>query len=162
VQQGIGVGYTTMGVRMRICIVSSSGGHLTEVRCLRPAYEAHEHLYVLNKRVALPPDMEGRTIFITHAERDWRVLLNLWEAWKIMRDFRPDVILSTGAGPVVPFAIVGRLFFRLRIVFVETFTRISLPSLTGRIMYRLADVFFYQWQTLAKYFPKGKYLGRLV
>ena len=147
---------------MKICIVSSSGGHLTEVRCLRPAYERYEHLYVLNSTVALPPDMEGRTVFITHAERDWRVILNLWEAWKILRRFRPDAILSMGAGPVVPFAIVGKLFFRLRIVFVESFARISVPSLTGRIMYHLADEFFYQWRTLAKHFPKGKFLGSLV
>ena len=50
---------------MKICIVSSCGGHLTEVRCLKPAYEAHEHFYVLNDRALLPPDMEGRTFFIT-------------------------------------------------------------------------------------------------
>ena len=69
------------------------------------------------------------------------------------------MILSTGAGPVVPFALVGRLFFGTRVVFVETITRIERPSLTGRIMYYLAHDFFYQWEGLRRFFPKGRYGG---
>ncbi len=147
---------------MKICIVSSCGGHLTEVRCLKPAYEPYEHFYVLNDTVKLPEDMQNRTFFIAHSERDWKFILNLWEAYKILRHEKPDVLLSTGAGPAVPFAIVGRLFFGMRIVFVETITRIESPSLTGKIMYRLAHVFFYQWKALGRCFPKARYGGPLI
>ena len=147
---------------MKVCIVSSCGGHLTEVRCLRPAYEAHEHFYVLNDEVRLPPDMQGRTRLIAHSERDWRFLLNLWEAYRILKAEKPTVILSAGAGPVVPFAIVGKLLFGTKVIFVETITRIHAPSLTGRIMYRLADNFFYQWESLGQFFPKGRYGGALL
>lgn len=147
---------------MKVCIVSSCGGHLTEVRSLKPAYEAYEHFYVLNDRAILPRDMDGRTYFITHSERDSKFFVNLWEAYRILRKERPDVILSTGAGPAVPFAMVARLCFRTRIVFVETITKIHSPSLTGRIMYLLADRFFYQWESLGRFFPKGEYGGRLL
>ena len=147
---------------MKVCIVSSCGGHLTEVRCLRAAYESYEHFYVLNDHVHLPPDMQGRTLFIRHSERDWLFLVNLWEAWRILRKERPQVILSTGAGPAVPFALVGRLLYRTHVVFVETLTRIERPSLTARIMYWLADDFFYQWQSLSRYFPKGRHGGTVV
>jgi len=142
--------------------VSSCGGHLTEVRRLESAYAKLDHLYVLNDKAILPPDMEGRTRFITHSERDWRLLVNLWEAWKILREYRPDVILSTGAGPVVPFAVVGKLLFGTKVVFVETITRVAGPSLTGRLMYHLADEFFYQWEGLERFFPKGRFAGRLI
>jgi len=147
---------------VKVCIVSSCGGHLTEVRALKPAYERYEHFYVLNDDALLPADMQQRTFFITHAERDWRVLLNFGEAFRILRRERPDVILSTGAGPVVPFAVVGRLLFGTRVVFVETITRIERPSLTGRIMYRLANDFFFQWESLRRYFPKGRFGGALL
>lgn len=146
---------------MKICIVSSSGGHLTEVRELKDAYARHDHFYVLNARIELPRDMQGRTHFIRHAERDWQVLANLVEAWRILRRERPDVILSTGAGPAVPFALAGKLL-GIPFVFVETLTRITRPSLTGRIMYRLADAFFYQWKPLERFFPRGIYGGPLV
>lgn len=146
---------------MKICIVSSCGGHLTEVRTLAPAFHSYEHFYVLNDRISLPEDMRDRTYFMKHSERDRLFAVNLWEAWKILRREKPALILSTGAGPAVPFALVGKLL-RIPNVFIETFTRVTSPSLTGRIMYRLADRFFYQWRALEKFFPHGVYGGPLV
>lgn len=147
---------------VKVCIVSSCGGHLTEVRCLKPAYAVYEHFYVLNDKAMLPADMEGRTYFIAHSERDWKFLLNLWEAFRIFRKEKPHVLLSTGAGPAVPFAIIGRFLFGTRVIFVETITRIERPSMTGRIMYCLAHDFFYQWHSLERFFPKGINGGPLL
>ena len=145
----------------KLCIVSSCGGHLTEVRALRPIYERYEYFYVLNDHVSLPNDMEGRTYFICHAERNWKTLLNVWEAWKILRSKRPSLILSTGAGPVVVFALVGKVL-GIPTIFIETFTRVQGPSLTGRIMYHLADRFFYQWKPLQLFFPRATYGGPII
>jgi UDP-N-acetylglucosamine:LPS N-acetylglucosamine transferase len=147
--------------RGKVCIVSSCGGHLTEVRALRAVYSQYEHFYVLNDKVSLPEDMEGRTYFIVHSERDLLFFVNLWEAVRILWRERPDVILSTGAGPVVPFTLVGKLF-GVRSIFVETFNRVTDPSLSGRIMYRLADRFFYQWQSMGEFYPKATYGGPVV
>lgn len=146
---------------MKICIVSSCGGHLTEVRALKAVYERYDHFYVLNDRVLLPKDMEGKTYFIRHSERDWLFLVNLWEAWRFLRKERPNLILSTGAGPVVPFAIVGKLL-GVSALYVETAAQVTEPSLTGRLMYHLADKFFYQWKTLRRHFPNGVYGGLVV
>jgi UDP-N-acetylglucosamine:LPS N-acetylglucosamine transferase len=147
--------------RKTVCLVSSSGGHLTEILALRPAFGRHEHIYVLNQHISLPREMEGKTYFIQHSERDWRFFVNLWEAWLILRDARPSVILSTGAGPAVPFALVGKLL-GIRNIFLECSTQITHPSLTGRIMYYLADRFYYQWEPLRSYYPNGIYGGVLL
>ena len=144
---------------MKICIVSSCGGHLTEVRQLAETYAGFDHFYVLNDTVELPDDMRGRTYFIRHSERDWLLLFNLAEAARILARERPDVILSTGAGPVVPFALIGRLLFGVKVIFIETVTRVDRPSLTGRIMYHLAHRFYYQWKPLGRFFPRGRYGG---
>lgn len=135
---------------------------MTEVRCLASAYRGFEHFYVLNDLAILPEDMQGRTCFISHSERDWKFFLNLWEAFRILWRERPHVILSAGAGPVVPFALVGKYLFGTKVIFVETITRIRSPSLTGRLMYLLADEFFFQWKPLRTYFPKGTYGGPLL
>lgn len=147
---------------MKICIVSSCGGHLTEVRCLKEAYDQYDHFYVVNDKIKLPQDMKEKTYCIAHSERDLLFLVNLWEAFRILLRERPDILLSTGAGPIVPFAIIGRLFFRTRVIFIETITRIQKPSVTGKIMYWVAHDFFYQWKELDKFFPKGKYGGLLL
>ncbi len=145
----------------KICIVSSCGGHLTEVRALKPVYQEYNHFYVINDKVILSPDMQGRTYFIRHSERDLLFFANLYEAWKIISKERPSLILSTGAGPIVPFALVGKLF-RIPVIFIEISAQVTEPSLSGRIMYRLADRFIYQWKTLERFFPKGIYGGTLI
>lgn len=151
----------TRSGRIRVCIVSSCGGHLSEVRALSQAFEEMDYFFVLNDHAILPPEVAKRTQFIRHSERDWLLLVNLVEAWLILRREKPDVILSTGAGPAVPFAAVGKLL-GIPSVFIESVTRIMRPSLTGRLMYYLADRFFYQGPSLQRYFPKGIYGGSLL
>jgi UDP-N-acetylglucosamine:LPS N-acetylglucosamine transferase len=146
---------------VKICLVSSCGGHLSELRSLRPVYDRHAHFYVVNDRIALSADMAGRTYFIRHSERDWLFLVNLWEAWRILRRERPTIIVSTGAGLMVPFALVARLL-GIPTVFIEISAQVTDPSLTGRIMYRLADRFFYQWPPLARHFPNATYGGPIL
>jgi UDP-N-acetylglucosamine:LPS N-acetylglucosamine transferase len=147
---------------MKICIVSSAGGHLDEIRCLRPAYGPFEHFYVINQPTEMTSDMRGRTYFISHSERDLLFLKNLVEAWSILRRERPDVLISSGAGAIVPFSIVGRLFFGTEVIFVECLARVVKPSLSGRIMHWLATRFYYQSETLAPFFPRGEYRGVLL
>ncbi len=147
---------------VKVCIVSSCGGHLTEVRMLRSAYEDFPHFYVINDHVEeLPEDMRGRTYVIRHAERDWRVLVNVYEAWHILRRERPAIMLSTGAGPAVPFALIARLL-GIRVLFVETLTAVVRPSLTGRLVYPLAHRFFYQWPALRRWFPRARCVGTVI
>ena len=156
------IGLSANNSTLKLCIVSSCGGHLTEARALKPVYENYQHFYVLNDLAILPKDMSEKTYFIRHSERDWLFFVNLWEALRILWKERPDAILSTGAGPAVPFAIVGRFLFRTRIIFIETFTRCHSASLTGRIMYHLAHRFYYQWESLRDAYPDGIYGGPLV
>ena len=145
----------------KIAIVSSCGGHLTEIRALSSVYSHYPHFYVINDRAVLPTDMQGRTYTIAHSERDLKFFVNVAEAWRILRKERPSVILSTGAGPIVPFALVAKVL-RARVIFIETLARVNKPSLTARLMYYLADSFLFQWKQLSHFFPKGRYIGPLV
>lgn len=145
---------------MKIAIVSSVGGHLSEVSQLRKVYEAYDHFYVLNAPRDLPPFMQGKTYFIAHAERDWRHLWNLVELSRLFRRERPDCVLSCGAGCAVPALFVAKLL-GIRGVYIETFCALYKPSLTGRIIHalRLADDFLYQWPYLEPFFPRGRFAG---
>ncbi len=147
---------------MKIGIISSCGGHLTEVMCLRSIYEKYEYFYVINDQIILTKEMAGKTYFISHSERDLKFVTNLAEAIRILFKERPKVLLSTGAGPIVPFALIGRFLFGCKIIYIETITRIDRPSLTGKLMYYLANNFYYQWKELAIYFPRGQYCGPLI
>jgi UDP-N-acetylglucosamine transferase subunit ALG13 len=144
-----------------ICLVSACGGHLTELRKLAPVYQAHQHFYVINNPIIEPPEMRGRTQVITLCERDWRGVINIWEAVCILRKERPDCIISTGAWPAIPFAIAGRLL-GIPNIYIETMARVDRPTATGRVMYHLAHRFFFPWHQLERHFPKGIYCGLLL
>lgn len=131
----------------RILLVASPGGHLLQMLALEPAWHDIQHRWV----TLASPDSKNllASEAVVHAygptpRNVGNFLRNLRLAWRTVRDFRPDVILSTGAALAVPFFVVGRLH-RLRLVYVESFTRVNRPALSGRLVYPLADVFFVQW-----------------
>jgi beta-1,4-N-acetylglucosaminyltransferase len=86
------------------------------------------------------------------------LIRNLPFAWRTIRRLDPNVILSTGAGVAVPFFLVGKLL-RRRLVYVESFTRTQSGSLSGRLVYPLADEFFVQWPRAANG-RRMRYAGR--
>jgi UDP-N-acetylglucosamine transferase subunit ALG13 len=144
-----------------IALVTPSGGHLAEIRQLAPVYRDHPHFFVINVPVVEPEDMVGRTSVITLSERDWKFLVNLWEALVILRRRRPKVLLTTGGGFSVAFTLVGKVL-RIPTVYIETVGKVTAPTVTGRFMYRLANRFFYQWPNLACHFPRGEYIGLIL
>lgn len=145
-------------LRTKVCVVSSVGGHLREVLQLKDVLEEHDTFYILNDDPPVRPP--GRVYRIAHAERDWKVLWNFAEVLPILLRERPRVILSCGAGPAVPVAILGKLL-GAKIIFIETFGAVEKPTMTGRLLYPLADYFYYQWESLKQVYPKGRYVGPL-
>ncbi len=141
---------------MKILIVSSVGGHLTEIMQLAPVLSGHEVVLVVNDETTLPDFPFARVYRIAHAERDLRVLYNFWESARILKEEDPDIVLSAGAGPAVPLSLLARIGTRARIVFVESAAAIKRPTLTGRLMYPIAHHFFYQWSALRSFFPKAE------
>jgi beta-1,4-N-acetylglucosaminyltransferase len=91
----------------------------------------------------------------------WHLSRSLVEAARILLRSRPDAVLGSGPAVVVPLAVAGKLF-GAKIIFVETGSRITELSLTGKIMLRLADLFFVQWEPLQRRYPRSIFAGRLL
>ena len=143
---------------MRLLVVSSVGGHLTEVLLLKELLERHEVVLVVNDEPRLPDFKFARVYKIAHAERDVKVLLNFAEAAQILLHERPDVVLSMGAGPAVPFFFLARML-GVTTIYIETLASIVRPSLTGKMVHGVVDSMFYQWPRLAPFFPKGRLIS---
>jgi beta-1,4-N-acetylglucosaminyltransferase len=91
----------------------------------------------------------------------WHLARSLREAAWILFRARPDVVLGSGPAVLVPLAMCGKLL-GARVIFVETGSRITELSLTGKLMLRLADLFFVQWEPLQARYPTTVYAGRLL
>ncbi len=91
----------------------------------------------------------------------WHLGRSLVEAGWLLARLRPAAVLGSGPAILVPLAIFGKLW-GAKIIFVETGSRVSQLSLTGRMMLRLADQFFVQWESLHQRYPHTIYAGRLL
>lgn len=146
---------------MKICIVSSSGGHLTQLYVLKPWWEKHERFWVTFQKEDAISLLKEEKAYWAHfpTNRNIKNLIrNLFLAWKILRKERPDVIISTGAGVAVPFFWLGKIF-GCKLIYMEVFDRIDSPTLTGRLVYHITDKFLVQWEEQKRFYPKGEYWG---
>ena len=152
--------------RARLCLVCSSGGHLFELLSLRALWEdaAREHFWVTFDTPDARSLLAGEDVVYAHHPTN-RNLLNLLRnrrlATRVLRERRPDVVLSTGAGVAVPFLRAGRRQGALTI-YVESITRLGELSLSGRLVYRSVDHFFVQWPELAERFKRAQFAGRIL
>jgi UDP-N-acetylglucosamine:LPS N-acetylglucosamine transferase len=149
---------------MDVLLVCSPGGHLQQMLALEPAWRGLDRAWVTlpGADVGYLLADERVTIGNGPTNRSLRNLaLNLGLAWRLLRRDRPRAILSTGAGLAVPFFAIGKLL-GIRLVYVESVTRIETISLSGRLVYRLADRFFVQWPQAAERRRRAVYAGSVL
>jgi beta-1,4-N-acetylglucosaminyltransferase len=146
---------------MRVLIVCSSGGHLTQALALKSWWGAHERSWV-----TLPTeDARSRLVGETVVEAHYPTVRNLPNlarnfrlARRVLRDVRPDLIFSTGAAVALPFFLQARSV-GARTVFLEPVDRITAPSLSGRLVYPFTDRFLVQWDSMHEIYPDATNIG---
>jgi UDP-N-acetylglucosamine:LPS N-acetylglucosamine transferase len=149
---------------MKIALICSHGGHLTETMQILSAFNGHE-LFFVTYRSARDADVEklARAYFTENIGLNpWRMLKTFFWAWHILRRERPDVLFSLGAEIAVPFFCVGK-FYGIRTIYIESWCRVKTLSLTGRLLYPFVDEFWVQWEDLlARCGPRARYHGAVL
>ncbi len=157
----------------KIGIVTGSGGHLTEALTVIEAFKGHDVFLVVHKFPSL------KQIELEEIDRIYRLktlfgysslvavfltaFVNLFQFIWIFWKEKPSVLFSTGAEIAVPAFYVGKIFFRTRLIYLETLTRVKNLSYAGKVLYPIVDLFLVQWpELLEKAGPKAVYGGRLV
>lgn len=148
----------------RAIVVASGGGHLAE------ALLAIEGVPLRAIIVTLRLPHTEKTLQGVGWKRDYLInphgdpfkyLLNMWQSFWLVVKNRPELVISTGAGMVVPTCLIAK-FFGAKLVFIETAARVTTPSRTGKFLYRFADEFYVQWESLLKVYPKARHGGVLL
>jgi UDP-N-acetylglucosamine:LPS N-acetylglucosamine transferase len=149
---------------MRILIVCSSGGHLVQLHNLKPWWEQHDRVWVTFEKLDSKSLLAGEAVTWAHhpTTRSLRNLArNLGLAWRLLRSYRPDLVVSSGAGVAFPFFLLARLFGH-KTVYVEVYDRIESATMTGRLCYPLSNLFLLQWEEQRRIYPKGIVIGSLL
>ena len=148
----------------RAIVVASGGGHLAEALLAIEGVPLRAIIVTLR----LPhteKTLQGvgwkRDFLINPHGDPFKYLVNIWQSFWLVVKNRPELVISTGAGMVIPTCLIAKLF-GARLVFIETAARVTTPSRTGKLLYRFADEFYVQWEPLLKVYPKAKYGGVLL
>jgi len=148
---------------MKVCLVGSSGGHLAHLQLLREFWTDQQRFWVTfdkpDARSLLKGERRINCFFPTNRNLK-NLVKNTWLAFKVLRRERPDVVISSGAAVAVPFFYVSKLL-RIKTVYIEVFDRIDAPTLTGKLVYPVTDLFVVQWPEMRKVYPKAVNLGRI-
>ena len=146
-----------------VLLVASSGGHLLQLSQLKDQWPRRLRHWVSFDTPDARSLLEGEQVtwaFHPTNRHAGNLARNLWLAWRVIGKARPAAVVTTGAGVAVPFCYVGRIF-GARVVYIESFARVSRPSLTGRLVHPVATAFFVQWPELQRFFPKARHEGQL-
>ena len=148
---------------LKICLVGSSGGHLTHLYMLKPFWKDKNRFWVTFDKEDARSLLEGEKMYPCYypTNRSLKALIkNTAIAWKVLHKEKPDLIISSGAAVAVPFFYLGKLM-GAKLIYIEVFDRIDKPTVTGRLVYPIVDKFIVQWEEQKKVYPKAINLGSI-
>jgi UDP-N-acetylglucosamine:LPS N-acetylglucosamine transferase len=148
---------------LKVCIACSAGGHLMEALAFLPAFHGHKRFFVTFEREQVKDILRGEKVyFVIDPKRNPKKLLkNFSQAIKILKNERPDVVLSTGAAAAVPLCYAAKIL-GIKIIFIESLAAVNKPTLSGRAVYPIADMFVVQSKHLMKNYRDAVYGGSLI
>ncbi|MFM9328713.1 PssD/Cps14F family polysaccharide biosynthesis glycosyltransferase [Paenibacillus mesotrionivorans] len=150
-------------MELKVCLVGSSGGHLSHLYMLKPFWGNKERFWVTFDKEDAKSLLKGEKMYPCYypTNRSLKALLkNTRLAIKVLRKEKPDLIISSGAAVAVPFFYLGKLF-GAKTIYIEVFDRIDKPTLTGRMVYPITDKFIVQWKEQTQVYKKAINLGSI-
>ncbi|ABR36845.1 MULTISPECIES: PssD/Cps14F family polysaccharide biosynthesis glycosyltransferase [Clostridium] len=148
---------------MKVCFITSSGGHLTHLIQLKEWWKDKERFWVTfekeDSKSILKDEKKYWCYFPTNRNIK-NLIKNTLLSIKILLKEKPDLIVSTGAAPAIPFFYIGKLF-GAKVVYIEVYDRIEKPTITGKVVYPISDLFILQWEEQKKFYPRGQVLEGL-
>ena len=153
-----------MAERIKIGLISSRGGHLFQLYQLKDWWKRYPRFWVTDRGEDsdyLLRNEKAYYGYFPESRNLFNAIRNFFLAFKILRKEKPNLLVSCGAGIAPPFFYVGKIL-GCKLIFIETFTFVKRPTLSGKIIYPIANLFLIQHKDLKKFYPKAKYWGRIL
>ena len=140
--------------KIKICFAASTGGHYEQLMMLKPLMEKTEYsAKARNEKTYYMKQVNRR-------EKDFllKMLINVFLSIKIFFKEKPDIIICTGVLAMIPICLISKMVGK-KLIYIESFAKVTSPTETGKLLYKFADQFYVQWKPMLKCYPKAIYLG---
>lgn len=153
--------------RKKVMFISSLGGHLTQLLQLEPLFKEYDY-HIITEKSVITEDLAKKypMSFLVYGARNYlfkyvfKFSFNTMKSFYYFMKFKPDVIVTTGAHTAVPMCYIAKLFGK-KVIFIESFAKTSTPTISGRLIYPISDLFIVQWEGMKKHYPKAVYGGSI-
>lgn len=154
-------------VAKKLLFVSSAGGHLSELMQLKSLFKKYEFHIVTEKTESnknLKDEYKEKISYLIYGTKKnlftyfFIYIFNIVKSLIIFIKQKPDIIISTGTHTAVPMCYIAKVFGK-KVIYIETFANRKSKTVSGRLVYPIADVFVVQWEEMLKLYPKAEYWG---
>lgn len=120
--------------------------------------------FVITEKTDYSAESKGEKTYymkqVNRREKDfiWRMIQNSWKSISIYRKEKPDVVICTGVLAMIPICLISKLMGK-KLIYIESFAKVTSPTETGKLLYKFADRFYVQWKPMLKFYPNAVYLG---
>ena len=150
--------------KMKICLISSSGGHFEQLLMLKKLSEEFNVFIVTEKTEYNKKDKKINHYLLQVNRKEplfiLQMKINLITTLYIYILEGPDVIISTGVLATIPMLFIGHIFHK-KVIYIESFAKVNSPTQTGKLIYdkKIADRFYVQWKSMLEFYPNAIYKG---
>ena len=147
----------------KVCFAASSGGHYEQLMMLKPLMNEYDS-FILTEKTAYAVEGKGENIYylkqVNRMEKSFipRMIANSFISLKIFIKEKPDVIICTGVLAMIPMCLLAKVL-RKKLIYIESFAKVTSATETGRLLYRFADQFYVQWESMLDIYPNAIYKG---
>lgn len=151
----------------KVLFISSTGGHLSEMLELKELFKQYDYHIITEKtksNLSLQKEYPNKVDYLIYGTKDhmltypFKLIANCFKSLYLYMKIKPQVIITTGAHTAGPMCCIGKIFGS-KIIYIESFANIYTKTVTGRLIYRFADLFIVQWESMLKLYPKAVYGG---
>ena len=146
---------------MKLMLVCTSGGHFSTMKDLSNFWSKHQRIWVTDRNKDTESIQDSEQVYWLPYQGTRKILpllCNLSAIFKILCLEQPDLIISTGASLAVGFALIAK-FLGIQFIYIESISRSSELSLSGKLVYFLSHQFYVQSPMLAQKYPRALFKG---
>jgi len=154
-------------LKKKVLFIASTGGHLNELMQLKSIFNNYDYHIITEKtksNISLIDKYPKKVSFLVYGTKDkkmvypFKFIYNCFKSFALYIKIRPKYIVTTGTHTAVPICYFGKIF-RSKIIFIETFANSESKTLSGKIVYPIANLFIVQWESMLKLYPKAVFGG---
>lgn len=145
--------------------ICSAGGHLTEMLKIESLFKKYNYVLVTEKNsISLNLKNKYNIEYLMYGSRYYPFkyffvfIFNFFKSIYLFFKYMPDLVYTTGAHTCVVMCYLAKIF-KKKVIFVEVFDRIYTPTLSGRMVHKIADLFVVQHEELLEKYDNAKYIG---